>query len=476
MKKTFIIAGLLGLSAVTFGQQNLVTQYPEELYQYGGSGSMGGTARFQSMSGAMGALGGDLSAVSINPAGAAVFLNSEGAITAGVNMSKYDLGNHAGDKFSDSKFNLDQLGAVLVFDQLNSSNWRNVAIAMNYQNSNIVNEALKFTPNTSNVNGDRMSEYYTERSGSSSVTSIDVAANYQDKIYIGGGFKFHTFEALNFEAMRVFESAYDNSYNYIKDFTPNSRVGSGVSASVGIIGKVNQNLRLGASYQSPTWYVDNEEVLREYAMYNGSDSEGDYYYISSEQKLYLNDLTSAHKFTGSAALVLGQQGLISADYTYTDYSSAKFKPEDSFSPENQFIENAMKGTSSVKIGAEARFNDFRVRGGFRYEQSPFEETDLLGNGDKFQLFGDLTGFSLGAGYNFNNFYIDAAYSMYQRDRAYVVAGNFYDNRGSVSADEFTQEEALNALSLNAAERGFQQSLKDVKEQQGNIALTVGFRF
>ena len=35
-----------------------------------------GTARYTALSGAMGALGGDFSATSINPAGGAVFLNS----------------------------------------------------------------------------------------------------------------------------------------------------------------------------------------------------------------------------------------------------------------------------------------------------------------------------------------------------------------------------------------------------------------
>ena len=39
------------------------------------SNSIDGTARFNSMSGAFGALGGDLSAIAINPAGSAVFNN-----------------------------------------------------------------------------------------------------------------------------------------------------------------------------------------------------------------------------------------------------------------------------------------------------------------------------------------------------------------------------------------------------------------
>jgi hypothetical protein len=43
------------------------------------TGETEGTARFKSMSGAFGALGGDMSAVSINPAGSAVFNLSHGS-------------------------------------------------------------------------------------------------------------------------------------------------------------------------------------------------------------------------------------------------------------------------------------------------------------------------------------------------------------------------------------------------------------
>ena len=40
-----------------------------------------GTARFRAMSGAFGALGGDMSSVNINPAGSAIFNNSHASLT-----------------------------------------------------------------------------------------------------------------------------------------------------------------------------------------------------------------------------------------------------------------------------------------------------------------------------------------------------------------------------------------------------------
>jgi len=63
---TFIV---LFACAITTAQNiNDVLRYSQENLQ--------GTARFQGMGGAFGALGGDLSALNVNPAGSAVFNNS----------------------------------------------------------------------------------------------------------------------------------------------------------------------------------------------------------------------------------------------------------------------------------------------------------------------------------------------------------------------------------------------------------------
>ena len=52
--------------------QTINAQYVSDGLRYS-SGETQGTARFKAMGGAFGALGGDISAISINPAGAAIF-------------------------------------------------------------------------------------------------------------------------------------------------------------------------------------------------------------------------------------------------------------------------------------------------------------------------------------------------------------------------------------------------------------------
>ena len=81
-----------------------------------GSDNLNGTARYQSMSGAFGALGGDMSAININPAGSAVFTNT--AFT--ISMANYNINNNTryfdGESNTDfSQLKLNQIGGVLVF-------------------------------------------------------------------------------------------------------------------------------------------------------------------------------------------------------------------------------------------------------------------------------------------------------------------------------------------------------------------------
>jgi hypothetical protein len=94
-----------------------------------------GTARFQAMSGAFGALGGDLSAIGINPAGSAVFFKSNTSISLGIHDTENRLSfqNNRTSSF-DTDVNLNQLGGVFVIKNSNeSSPWKKFTIALNYQ-------------------------------------------------------------------------------------------------------------------------------------------------------------------------------------------------------------------------------------------------------------------------------------------------------------------------------------------------------
>src|SRR5690606_40522853 len=93
-----------------------------------------GTARFRSMSGAFGALGGDMSAVSITPAGSAIFTNSH----ASASLSSLTINNdvnyfNGSNSTSESKFDLNQAGAAFVFENSNENGaWKKFVLSVAY--------------------------------------------------------------------------------------------------------------------------------------------------------------------------------------------------------------------------------------------------------------------------------------------------------------------------------------------------------
>ncbi|MFT5238391.1 MAG: hypothetical protein ACI9M9_001998, partial [Flavobacteriaceae bacterium] len=98
------------------------------------SESQTGTARFNALSGAFGALGGDLSALSINPAGGAVFLTSSAAFSIAGN----DTDNRAKyfntrTKSVDTDISLNQAGGIFVFKNgSENGKIKKFTIAFNY--------------------------------------------------------------------------------------------------------------------------------------------------------------------------------------------------------------------------------------------------------------------------------------------------------------------------------------------------------
>jgi hypothetical protein len=115
-----------------------------------------GTARFQAMSGAFGALGGDFSALRINPAGSAVFLESAASVSFSVNDRQNDIRfNGTPNRGIDTALDLNQLGGVFVIDiNKENSSFNKVTIGINYDVSRNFSNQLtaRGTNNTSIAN------------------------------------------------------------------------------------------------------------------------------------------------------------------------------------------------------------------------------------------------------------------------------------------------------------------------------------
>lgn len=445
-----------------------------------------GTARFTALSGAMGALGGDFSAVNINPAGGAVYLNSNLMFSANL----FDVENDAhyfgnSEKSIADDVNLNQLGAVFVINNTNEEAIVNkFTIGVNYdvtknfenelyvagtgntsignffleqaqgiplnllelqsdetisslyrylgenegtaaQNAFLGYQAFLFDPveptdlsnvaYTSNIAGNNFDQEYISLSqGYNSKFSINFATQVNNDFFFGVNINTHTIDFDQSSFLLESNSNPGSTVNRV-GFENNLSVnGAGVSAQIGAIAKVADNFRFGLSLNSPTWYQISEETTQYLESRRIFEGQTITEVVNPRVINVYEDYTlrTPAKVTASAAYIFGQDGLLSFDYSYKDYASIEFSPEfdtnDSFfNTLNANIDNTLKGVSTYRAGAEYRINQLSLRGGFHYEESPYQDTITVG---------DLTGFSLGAGYNFGNYNFDIAYSRSEQER------------------------------------------------------------
>lgn len=434
-----------------------------------GTENLQGTARFQSMGGAFGALGGDLSALNINPAGAAVFNNTlvtfSGTFFVTDNEANY-FGTQRNSNIND--FNINQIGGVFVFNNTNSnSDWKKFSLAFNYDlaqnfdNSYLVqgrsNEGvdsyfLNFAQGTPlgsilleegeliengyldiGANGGfsdqqaflgyyggvidpldddpQTSDYISNASytnvdqqlqrtnlGYNSKFTVNMASQYQDRLYLGASLNFHS--VFNERVDRLTETGYDASSEIQRTTFDNLLVtrGNGFSFTMGAIAKLNDFVRLGGSYQSPTWYHLNDDLSQRINSDLADEDIGfiDFNIINLFERYTIQ---TPSKLTGSMAVIFGKNGLLSFDYGYQDFSNSKLRPESdpSFQTVNNEIANQLGSVSTFRVGGEYRIAQVSLRAGYRFEQSPYANTDTIG---------DLTSISGGIGYNFGGSRLD----------------------------------------------------------------------
>lgn len=460
-----------------------------------------GTARFKAMSGAFGALGGDLSSLNVNPAGSAVFVNNQIAVT----ISNSDVKNNSsyfGTNTTSNKNSLDlsQAGGVFVFRNQNpKSNWKKIAVGINYENMNNFNNSV-FSAGTNPTNsvgnyflsyansanngapvpqqfvntqtGESISSlysylgtnlpsnefpklngldaqqamlgyqgyiinavddsnsnsqfssnvasggnYYQENTiltqGYNGKLSFNAATSYKDKLYIGINLNSHF---VDFTQSSLFYEDNNNTLNSDYKVTKvqfNNDLytyGTGFSFQLGAIAKLTNAVRLGLAYESSTWYHISDEFSQKLVAVSSNTSGK----LPSDvvdpriTNIYAPyKLQTPSKVTGSFAYVFGKSGLISVDYAIKNYSNTKFKPENDlyFNGLNNYMSNILDNTGELRIGGEYKIEKLSLRGGYRYEQSPYKNATTIG---------DLTGYSGGLGYNFGSTKADLAYSYSKR--------------------------------------------------------------
>lgn len=485
MKRNLTFIALL-VCAITSAQNiSDVLRYSSENIQ--------GTARFQAMSGAFGALGGDLSSLNTNPAGAAVFNNNQGTVTASY-YGRTNTINYGGTESGTepSVIELNQAGGVLVFKNTSpESAWSKFALAINYditenfdneiyasgtsaegidnyflnfaqgvpfgdillQDGEFIEDAyldigssLGFgdqqaflgyfgglidpvdfdddnnTAYNSNATYSSVNQMFSRiTTGYNSKFTVNAASQYREKLHLGASLNFHSILQTKYDEFT--ENNYDAN-SEIQRTTFDNRLfteGSGFSFNLGAIVKVTDIIRLGASYQSPTWYRIEDELSQRISS-DLADEDINFINYDIVNIFPRYTLKTPAKVTGSAALVFGKNGLLSLDYGYQDMSQAKLGPSEdaNFAAVNMDVSDQLGVVNSLRIGGEYRIERFSLRAGYRFEGSPYADGNTIG---------DLEGVSGGLGYDFGNSRLDLAVNRSERD----VAHRLFDTGINTSA-------------------------------------------
>lgn len=472
MKKILTLTMILGIASFTYAQTEADALRFSRTANYG-------TARSAAMGGAFGALGGDISTLSTNPAGIGVFRKHEISFTPLINFTNTKSGEHSA---ADNSFQIGTLGGVFSFYNPNA-NWKSFNFGINYTNLNNFNrktnqavanwgnsltdvwslQANGYAPGELDIygnglafntylidtaggynyhsalrDGELVNQYKTiKEDGYQGEYAISFGTNYKDKLYLGAtiGIQSVLYKmSSTYSEVAPLDADLDffNFNEYLKIS------GAGVNLKFGAIYRPIPELRLGVAVHTPTWYSMSQSIENSlYAQYQYTDpnigrdqlsyeassaDDGEYYYGPYR---FDYDLKTPWRAILSVATVLKQKAIISVDYEYVDYGAAKYSdPSDGY-PDypiiNRNISEIYQGGHNLRAGAEYRFNSlFSLRGGYSYQGSPYKYA---------KKFDKIQSASGGFGLNFGQFYCDAAYT-------YRFAKNdtrFYDLDG-VSAD------------------------------------------
>lgn len=450
--------------------------------------NLNGSARFRGMSGAFGAVGGDLSSINQNPAGSFFFNNNYATITATSYNSK-NKSNYFGTTTNENNtsFDINQFGAAFVFiDKNPKNNWKKITLALNYENNNNFDNSLysaginpsnsidkyflRFAnglpqeggislqtlqnANFSNLNfidqqaylgyqayifnpidennlqntiyvsnvptsSNYFQDNYTITRGYDSKVTGNISSSYKDRIILGFNFNYHYTDLI--KTTSVFESyGTPNNITGLKSVqfdTETHTFGNGISFNFGAIFKASNDIRLGLSYKSPTWYrLQDEQSQAILSDCPDCSTSNPIIFNPRVIMIYLPyKIQTPSKWTTSFVYLFGKKGLLSADISQSDYSKTQFKPVNEYSGINSYLRAALDKAIEVRLGGEIKFKQMSFRGGYRFDQSPYKVD---------RTFGDLTGYSGGFGYNFGENRIDIAYSYEHRnfDNSFLSSG------------------------------------------------------
>lgn len=431
-RKLFLTA--ICAASVICAQAQMLTNYDTQLFS---QRSLNGTARFLSVGGAMGAIGGDATTIHYNPAGIGIYRSSE--ITASLNvhwnnttlstenntykspMQTYTSANlqnvtyvghwdcsGAKQGFLGISFgasynrmqNIDRNGSYsrsknysktdfLAYDAkgqdykyMDGNNFNNEAVGyraiLGYQTFmfDVKDPIEKTYSSYFSTLGD--GRYVTDNvrfseRGHTDEFAISLATNISNIFYLGMSFICDY-------------TSYSRTETYAETLYPSGRKletsnsfnisGTGFTYKIGFIVRPTSWLRIGGAYHTPSYYyVTNSHNSAAFSNIDGGQP-GSINTPISRERAYIH---APMKAIASLGFVLGKYGFIGVDYQWTNESGTKLKSNTKF--DNTTINNITKAefcdTHTVRVGFEVKPIDafsIRIGGGYRTAASKKESS------------------------------------------------------------------------------------------------------
>ena len=494
MKSGYFAIAILFASSLSFSQNDI------DALRYSQTG-VGGSARFISMGGAFGALGGNVSCLSYNPAGIGIYRKGEINISPGLNFSSVKASYNGTDsrEFRPSLV-FNGFGIAGSWDSRNDEDVRHsfgislnqlqnfnstISVQGRSKGSTIMNDIINNADGYSvknldpsyagmafstylldTINGkyygfidpkaDLLQSKTISQTGKMNEMAIGYTYTYKDKLYLGASLGipivsyYHDAEYTESDdkdSLRIYKDANDtvrSTYSYpvwaydnllgndllggFKSVTYNEvykTTGRGYNLKLGVIYRLNDYLRIGANYQTPT--VLSLTDVYSYSMSTVFDG-GDILPTSYPQDggRYEYKIITPMRYGASLGFTYKKVLAIGIDYEGVNYSQASItssSPSD-FSNVNKIISTKYSQASNLRAGAEVNINNVFVRAGYAMYGSPF--------GDTFTGKFTRSSYSGGVGFRNKNWALDVGFVKSVRNEEYYMFNSKYVNKSDLT--------------------------------------------
>jgi hypothetical protein len=301
------------------------------------------------------------------------------------------------------------------------------------------NKARSYVPY---MDGIRQTKNVAEKGGMNEYV-FSMGGNYQEKLMIGATVGIPT---INYERTKTFNEEdisgnTNNDFKYLKYNESLVTSGAGINLKLGLIYKANKNFRAGFALHTPSriWFNDKftmgtESHTDSFLIANNLSTNPISKFAPDSANEFNYSQTTPYKAIASMSYLFDKYGFLTADIEAVDYSTMKYNfgdgYEDLSQSMNTLLASTYKRAINIRVGAEAKLNDFSIRAGFANYGSPSSYVNQQ------QIM------SGGIGYRTNTWFLDATYMhskqmsketpyTLERSNANVQSATITNNRDNV---------------------------------------------